>query len=96
MSNNFASRAMAACAGSVLLLCAAGLPAQAYYTGYANGDPGNWSFYTEQQGGPCAGVRAHNGRTPVCCLKYTPEGACPDMARNALGIVPAEASAGKQ
>jgi hypothetical protein len=34
-----------------LLAGAAATPASAYYLGYGNGDPGNWDFWTEQNGG---------------------------------------------
>jgi hypothetical protein len=37
-----------------VLMGATSMAAQANYLGYANGDPGNWSFYQEQ----------HNGASP--------------------------------
>lgn len=40
------------CASAMVLLGATTLSANAFYTGYANGDPGNWDFWEEQQGGP--------------------------------------------
>ncbi len=42
----------AGCAAAALLAGASSGAANAYYLGYGNGDPGNWSFWTEQQGGP--------------------------------------------
>ncbi len=38
----------AGCAGVALLMGASAGAANAYYLGYGNGDPGNWSFYQEQ------------------------------------------------
>jgi pyocin large subunit-like protein len=43
--------AAAACAVVLILAGAAAAPANAYYSGYGNGDPGNWDFWTEQNGG---------------------------------------------
>lgn len=43
--------AAAACAAALVLAGAAAAPANAYYMGYGNGDPGNWDFWTEQNGG---------------------------------------------
>src|SRR5690349_6845699 len=69
-----------ACAGALLMSLGA-VTAQAEYTGYDNGDPGNWDFFTEQAGGPCAvpGGRALDPATGVaaCCAKYNPASACP-------------------
>jgi len=49
--------------GAALLLWGAtSLAASAYYTGYANGDPGNWGFYEEQ----------HNGASPPAEGEATP------------------------
>jgi hypothetical protein len=45
------ARAAAACAAALILAGAAALPANAYYLGYGNGDPGNWDLWTEQNGG---------------------------------------------
>jgi hypothetical protein len=42
----------AGCAAVALLAGASSGAANAYYLGYGNGDPGNWGFWTEQQGGP--------------------------------------------
>lgn len=43
---------LAAACGSVLLAAAAvSTTANAYYLGYGNGDPENWDFWTEQNGG---------------------------------------------
>lgn len=36
---------------AALVLAGASAPASAYYLGYGNGDPGNWDFWTEQNGG---------------------------------------------
>ncbi len=36
---------------AALLVSAAALPASAEYLGYGNGDPGNWDFWQEQNGG---------------------------------------------
>jgi hypothetical protein len=57
------------------------LPASAEYMGYANGDPGNWDYNTEQAGGPChlPGSReldASTGRAK-CCSQYNPTSMCP-------------------
>jgi len=55
--------------------------ASAEYLGYDNGDPGNWSYNTEQAGGPCnlPGQRAIDAATgqPKCCSQYNPMSACP-------------------
>ena len=70
-----------ACAGAVLLSMGAVTAANAEYTGYGNGDPGNWDFATEQSGGPCGkgSARAIDTATgqPKCCAQYNPESACP-------------------
>ena len=55
--------------------------ASAEYMGYGNGDPGNWDFNTEQQGGPCGtgvshAIDATTGQ-PACCAQYNPMSACP-------------------
>ena len=42
----------AACAAALVLAGTAAAPANAYYLGYGNGDPGGWDFWTEQAGGP--------------------------------------------
>ncbi|MBA2125224.1 hypothetical protein DLM45_03165 [Hyphomicrobium methylovorum] len=42
------------CASAALLLGVSTISANAYYMGYANGDPGNWVFCQEQ----------HNGASP--------------------------------
>ena len=78
----------AAGAAALLLSGTLAVPAFAYYTGYGNGDPGNWGFATEQEGGPCAGVKTRNGRMPKCCLKYTPMHFCPDMPHRTAYRVP--------
>lgn len=36
---------------AALLMSTAALPASAEYLGYGNGDPGNWDFWQEQNGG---------------------------------------------
>jgi hypothetical protein len=41
----------AACAAAIVLAGTAAAPANAYYLGYGNGDPGGWDFWTEQNGG---------------------------------------------
>jgi hypothetical protein len=46
-------------AGASMLTCAATVEANAYYLGYGNGDPGNWDFWTEQNGGPQHGDLGH-------------------------------------
>ena len=51
-----ASVRLAAACGTALLLAFATLPASAAYTGYGNGDPGNWDFWTEQNGGRTPGA----------------------------------------
>jgi hypothetical protein len=89
------SSTVAITAAGVLALAVAGMTsvaAQASYLGYGNGDPGNWGFATEQEGGPCAGVKAHAGRMPKCCLKYNPMHVCPDMLQRTAYIVPPLAS----
>jgi hypothetical protein len=43
---------LAAGCASALLLAGATSSANANYLGYGNGDPGNWSFWDEQNGGP--------------------------------------------
>jgi hypothetical protein len=49
--------------GTALLIWGAtSFAASAYYLGYANGDPGNWSFYQEQ----------HYGATPPAAPAVTP------------------------
>lgn len=48
----------AACTTALVLAGTSALPAHAYYLGYGNGDPGNWDFWTEQQGGPVQKVEA--------------------------------------
>jgi hypothetical protein len=46
-------RNVAAGSAAVMLLIGASAgAANAYYLGYGNGDPGNWSFWDEQNGGP--------------------------------------------
>jgi len=45
-----AAPAVAALAVGTLMLATA--PANASYLGYGNGDPGNWSLWDEQNGGP--------------------------------------------
>lgn len=55
-----------------ITLSAGAVSANAYYLGYANGDPGNWDLWTEQAGGPCA-----HATDAKCCLQYNPESACP-------------------
>ena len=55
-----------------IVLGAGAASANASYLGYANGDPGNWDFATEQAGGPCA-----HSTDSKCCLQYNPESACP-------------------
>jgi len=47
-------KALVAAAATALSVCVFSLPASAFYMGYANGDPENWSFYQEQ----------HNGASP--------------------------------
>lgn len=42
---------LAAAGVSALVIAAASAPASAAYLGYGNGDPGNWDFWTEQNGG---------------------------------------------
>ncbi len=42
----------AGCISAVILMGATAMSANASYLGYANGDPGNWDFWTEQAGGP--------------------------------------------
>ena len=70
-----------ACAGALLLSIGAATAANAEYTGYGNGDPGNWDFATEQSGGPCGkgSARAIDPATgqAKCCTQYNPESACP-------------------
>jgi len=70
-----------ACAGAMLVGLATVSGANAEYTGYGNGDPGNWDFATEQAGGPCGKgtARAIDPATsqPKCCAQYNPESACP-------------------
>ena len=70
-----------ACAGALLLSMGAVTAANAEYSGYGNGDPGNWDFATEQAGGPCGkgSARAIDTATgqPKCCAQYNPESACP-------------------
>ncbi|MFA5898226.1 MAG: hypothetical protein WC829_03845 [Hyphomicrobium sp.] len=55
--------------------------ASAAYLGYDNGDPGNWSYNTEQAGGPCnlPGQRSMDRTTgqAKCCAQYNPMSACP-------------------
>lgn len=41
----------AACSSVLLAAAASSTAANAYYLGYGNGDPGNWDFWTEQNGG---------------------------------------------
>ncbi len=55
-----------------IMLSAGAVSANAFYSGYANGDPGNWDFATEQAGGPSA-----HTADARCCLQYNPESACP-------------------
>ncbi len=55
-----------------VMLSASAFSANAFYLGYANGDPGNWDFATEQAGGPCA-----HTADAKCCLQYNPISACP-------------------
>ena len=65
---------------AVMMLSAGAMRANADYTGYGNGDPGNWDFSTEQKGGPCStadAAAARHGVTPKCCQQYNPESACP-------------------
>jgi hypothetical protein len=69
--NRILKTAIPAIAGA-LMLSGGAVSANAYYLGYANGDPGNWDFATEQAGGPCA-----HSSDSKCCLRYNPETACP-------------------
>ena len=48
----------AGCASALLLMGATALSANANYLGYGNGDPGNWDFWTEQNGGPPKSAQA--------------------------------------
>jgi len=46
------STKLGAALAATLVLAAAAVPAaNANYLGYGNGDPGNWDFWTEQNGG---------------------------------------------
>ncbi|MGE0022603.1 MAG: hypothetical protein AB7S70_03105 [Hyphomicrobium sp.] len=46
------SNKLGAALAATLVLAAAAVPAaNAAYLGYGNGDPGNWDFWTEQNGG---------------------------------------------
>jgi hypothetical protein len=47
-----AIRFVSGCASALFLLGATAMSANASYLGYGNGDPGNWDFWTEQNGGP--------------------------------------------
>jgi hypothetical protein len=49
----------AGCAAVALLMGASSGTAHAYYLGYGNGDPGNWDFWTEQNGGPPPKTQVH-------------------------------------
>lgn len=49
----------AACAAALALAGVAAAPANASYLGYGNGDPGNWDFFTEQNGGRAPSPPAH-------------------------------------
>jgi hypothetical protein len=49
----------AGCAAVALLMGASSGTANAYYLGYGNGDPGNWDFWTEQNGGPPPKTQVH-------------------------------------
>jgi hypothetical protein len=74
----------AACAvAAAMLQFAVVAPASAEYPGYGNGDPGNWDYNTEQQGGPCnlPGAKEIDAGTgqPKCCSQYTPMSLCPIM-----------------
>lgn len=55
----FPTRLAAACAVALALAGSAAAPANAYYLGYGNGDPGNWDFWTEQNGGRPMGPQTH-------------------------------------
>ncbi len=44
---------------AALILAGASIPASANYLGYGNGDPGNWDFWTEQNGGRTPSAPAH-------------------------------------
>jgi hypothetical protein len=68
-------------AAGALMQVAFVMPAGAEYMGYANGDPGNWSYNTEQAGGPCnlpggRDVDASTGQAK-CCSQYNPMSMCP-------------------
>lgn len=81
-----------ACAGALLMSLGA-VTAQAEYSGYGNGDPGNWDFATEQAGGPCnmSGGHAIDPATgeATCCAKYNPTSACP-LARAPMHLYRSE------
>jgi hypothetical protein len=55
----------AGCAAVALLTGASTVAANAYYLGYGNGDPGNWGFWTEQNGGPRHKTQSHAHHTAV-------------------------------
>jgi hypothetical protein len=75
---------IAACVASAAMLqIAVAGSASAEYLGYGNGDPGNWDYNTEQQGGPCNLPGGHeldaSTGQPKCCSQYTPMSLCPMM-----------------
>lgn len=45
-------------AAVALLMGVSAGAANAYYLGYGNGDPGNWDFWDEQNGGPVHKTKA--------------------------------------
>jgi hypothetical protein len=46
------------CTAVALVMGASTGAANANYLGYGNGDPGNWDFWTEQNGGPVQKTKA--------------------------------------
>jgi hypothetical protein len=66
-----AMKCMLASGAAALMGTAMAGSAEAYYLGYANGDPGNWGFYEEQ----------HHGATPPEAAAAPPAGVYRHPAR---------------
>jgi hypothetical protein len=64
------SKMAAGCISAVILMGATAMSANANYLGYANGDPGNWDFWTEQAGGPKQTVEAP--AAPAAAVRHAP------------------------
>lgn len=85
-----------ACAGALLIGLGAISVANAEYSGYGNGDPGNWDFATEQSGGPCGKGTAARDRPddrPAQVLRSVQSGERLPAAAHRIAVWPSRAPA---